>query len=65
MMCSRRERTTRTECVGQTALQEPPRPHRLTPLEGPTWSPAVAVGFLGLIIVSAMAGIITLLSAIR
>jgi hypothetical protein len=30
-----------------------------------TWSPAVATGFLGLIIVSAMAGIVAILSAIR
>ena len=64
MIHSRKEFSTRGEWMEQTTLQGRPRLQRPTPVEGPRWSPALALGFLGLIIASAMAGIITLLSAI-
>jgi hypothetical protein len=65
MMGSRKELTRQGDGVEQTGLQGRPKVARPVPPEGPTWSPAVALGFLGLIIVSAMTGIITLLSVIR
>ena len=67
MICSREELRKQQEAqyMEQAALHRLSSLRQPTPLRRRTSSAAVATGFLGLIIVSAMAGIIALLGAIR